>query len=167
MKLFLILPVLLGVAILAWFLRIRRRHRMSAAVILNELHPNETALLETFILRDDFLADDRAFWKASNGWRGLCRKRHNAICLVQFCQNLVPGVTLERLEIRWMTTRATLICFYTGCSVVEAVLRWFVKDFPHACARNATNLYWEMEGRATTLCSIYRPDLLDQIHQIL
>lgn len=161
--------VFLFVSIPAWLFRVRRRRLMASSVILTELYPHETDSIEIFAPREgfDFLADDKAFWQASNGWRGLCRKRHNAVCFVHFCQSLRPDQTLEKDELRLMTARAILITFYTGCSILEAVLRWFIKDFPHSCARTATNLYWDMERRTTTLCSVYRPDLLDQLHQIL
>lgn len=161
--------VLLLISISAWLFRFRNRRLLEADVILKELYPGETDSIERFAPNEgfDFLADDKEFWNASKGWKGLRRKRHNAICFVQFCQSLQPDIELEKEELRLMTARAILISFYTGCSVLECVLRWFIKDFPHSCARNATNLYWDMQLRSITLCSTYRPELLDQLHQIL
>lgn len=161
--------VFIFVAITAWLLRYRRRQLMTPSEILKELHPHETDSIETFAPREtfDYLTDDKEFWAASKGWDGLRRKRHNAIRLVHFCQSLKPDINMEEEELRLMLTRAILIHIYTGCSLLESPARWFIQDFPHSFARNATNLYWDMERRATTLCSVYRPDLLDQLHQIL
>lgn len=161
--------VVVFVAITAWLLRFRQRQLMTPCQILKELHPNETDSIETFAPQEgfDYLTDDKEFWSASKGREGLRRKRHNAIRLVHFCQSLKPGIDVEKEELRLMLARAILMYIYTGCSLFESIVRWFIKDFPHSCARTATSLYWDMERRATTLCSVYRPDLLDQLHQIL
>jgi hypothetical protein len=161
--------VLFSIPISAWLYRVRRRRLMASDVILREIYPGETDLIEKFAPNEgfDFLADDKEFWSASKGWRGLRRKRHNAVCFVHFCQSIHPDKQLEKDELRLMSARAILITFYTGCSLLESVVRWFVKGFPHSCARTATHLYWDMERRTTTLCSVYKPDLLDQLHQIL
>jgi hypothetical protein len=141
---------------------------MTPCDILKELHPHETDSIEQFTFREfDYLANDKEFWATSKGWKGLKRKRRNALYLVQFCQNLTAGNDKEKEELRLMLARAILIYIYTGCSLLESAVRCFIKDFPHSCARTATNLYWDMERRATTLCGVYRPDLLDQLHQIL
>jgi hypothetical protein len=156
-------------AISAWLYRASRRRLMAPEVILEKLYPGETDSIERFSPREgsDFLADDREFWIASKGWGGLRRKRHNAVYFVQLCQGIRTDKQLEREELRLMTARAILISFYTGCSLLESAVRWFIKDFPHSCARNATNLYWDMERRTTTLCSVHRPELLEKLHQIL
>lgn len=164
-----LLPLVLIIIISAWLSRFRNRRLLESGVILKELYPGETDSIERFAPNEgfDFFADDKEFWNASKGWKGLRRKRHNAICFVQFCQSLNPDKRLEREELRIITMNSILISFYTGCSLLEYPFRWFIKDMPHSCARNATNLYWEMERRVTTLCSVYRPELLDQLYQIL
>lgn len=165
---FLVPLVLLFATIPVLVLWLLKQHE-EPAVILTKLHPHETDSLERFSPREafDFLADDREFWAASKGWDGLKRKRYNAVLLVHFCQGLHPTTEEDLEELRLMTARAILISFYTGCSLLESVPRWFIRDFPHSCARTATNLYWDMERRTTTLCSVYRPELLDRLHQIL
>lgn len=153
----------------AWLFRIRHRRLMEPEVILGQLYPHETDAIERFATVEgvDFLSEDRDFWKASRGWAGQRRRRHNATCLVQFCQRLDLSSQVEKAELRIMTARAMLIAFYGLASVFEAILRWYLKDLPHSCARTAAQLYWDMERRATTLCGLYRPDLLGQLHQIL
>jgi hypothetical protein len=161
--------VLLVFAICIWWYRAKHRRLMAPEVILEKIYPGETDSIERFSPKEgfDFLVDDKEFWAESRGWKGLRRKRHNAVYFVQFCQGITPDKQLEREELRLMTTRAILIGCYTAYSLPESVVRWFIKDFPHSCARNATYLYWDIERRATTLCSVYRPELLEQLHQIL
>jgi hypothetical protein len=147
----------------------RRNRLMRDNQILERLYPRETDSIARFASPDgfDFVADDTEFWSASEGWKGLRRKRHNAKCLVQFCQRLKPVSDIDRNEVRIMTMRSIMISLFTLCSLLELFPRLFIRDLPHSCARTATQIYWDMERRATLLCSMYRPDLLDQLHQVL
>jgi hypothetical protein len=147
----------------------RRNHLMRDDKILERLHPRESDSFVKFASPDgfDFVADDTEFWSASEGWKGLLRKRHNAKCLVQLCQRLKPVSDFDRNEVRIMTARAIMISLFTLCSILEFFPRLFIRDFPHSCARTATQIYWDMERRATLLCTMYRPDLLKQLYQVL
>jgi hypothetical protein len=157
------------VASVAWLFQTRRNRLMGESEILEKLYPRETDSVARFASPDgfDFIANDAEFWSASEGWKGMIRKRHNAKCLVQFCQRLKPVSDFDRNEVRIMTARAIMISLFTLCSILELFPRLFIRDFPHSCARTATQIYWDMERRVTTLCSEYRPDLLDQLYQIL
>lgn len=161
--------VLLLISIPAWLFGFFERRLREPDAILQELHPGETDSIEKFAPSAgfNFPSEDKEFWIASKGWKGLRRKRHNATRFVQFCQSLKPDKELEREELRLIAVSAIMISFYTGCSILEYPFRWAITDLPHSCARNATNLYYEMERRVTTLCSVYRPDLLEQLYQIL
>ena len=147
----------------------RRNYLMRDDEILERLYPRETDSIAKFASPDgfDFVADDTEFWSASEGWGGLLRKRHNAKCLVQLCQRLNPSSNIDRNEVRVMTARAIMVSLFTLCSLLEFFPRLFIRDLPHSCARTATQIYWDMERRATLLCTMYRPDLLDQLYQVL
>lgn len=162
--------VFIFVSSTAWLLWYRRRRLKAPAEILKELYPHATDFIAAFTPKEgfDFLKDDKEFWLASKGWKGLKRRRRNAPLLVQFCQGLHPDIDhIEEEELRHIMSAAMLVSFYTGSHRRECIRRFFNKDLPHSCARTATNLYWDIERRATTLCSIYRPELLEQLYQIL
>lgn len=151
-----------------WIFRNGARRLKSPDEIIELLHAGETDDLEPFSADGiDFLAEDLAFLVASQGWEGLKRKRRNAVLLVQFCQGLRPRNEIDAEQIRLIGVRSVMISFLVGCHILEIAPRIWLKGFPHISARVATKIYWDMERRATTLCGIYRPDLLDQMHQIL
>jgi hypothetical protein len=152
-----------------WLLQVDRHRLENAKEILGILHPRETDRIEKFVPPKgfDFVSDDAEFWIASDGWDGLLRKRHNAKYLVRFCQHLKPTSKIDKGEVRIMTARAIMVTFFISCSVLEFFPRLFIRDFPHFCGRTATQIYWDMERRATTLCSMYRPDLLEHLYEIL
>jgi hypothetical protein len=159
--------VLLAFAV--WVLRLKQRRLLPALTLIERLHRNESDRIERFVADQcDLIGDDAQFWSESGRWRGLLRKRSNAKLLVQLCQHLVLSGEIERDDIRYLTSRSILISFYIACSLVEGVIRWFIRDLPHSCSRIATNLYWEMERRATTLFSGHAdPQILDHLHQML
>src|SRR6185437_9519091 len=130
--------VLVVIASSAWLYRSRRRKLLPATAILDKLYPGVSDDIERFTAPydSDLVSDDTEFWNASGGWKGMLQRRHNAVCFVQFCQGLDGCSDIERQEIRRITTRAILISFYSGCSLLEAVVRIFVKDIPHSCARD-------------------------------
>lgn len=161
------LTVIVVLAIV-WLCRNGSRRIKTQEQIIELLHPGETDDLEEFAADGiDFLGEDSDFVAASKGWEGLKRKRHNAVLIVQFCQQLRPSSQIDKEQIRLVGVRAIVISFLVACHILEVAPRVFMKSFPHVSARVATKIYWDMERRATTLCSIYRPDLLDQLHQIL
>lgn len=134
------------VAGLGWTItRPRRRLRKPDEIIAN-LHPGELKGLHDFLpghADKDLLETDVSFWIQSKGMKGLIRKRHNAVCFVQLCQQLHRNSSMPEDEIGDMTTRAFLISFFIGCAILENLPRLFIRGLPHACARFATEVYWE------------------------
>jgi hypothetical protein len=109
-------------------------------------------------------AEDTEFWQSFGGWNGFRRKMANAKAFVHLCQTLPDDCDIAKEDIEFMANRAMLIMFYFSCSMPEAVARLFVPAFPHSCAKVSAQIYWEMEGRITTLCG---GSVFDQLHTML
>lgn len=165
-----LLPLFAVLALSAlWISRRLKGRLLDPDELISRIFPGESIAIEKYTLSEqaDIIENDIEFWTSCGGWRGLIRKRHNAVCFVQLCQQLSISSQFEKEEIDLIRTRAILITFYLTCSIPEAIVRWFVRSIPHSSARMSAQLYWDIERRMTTLCSISRPDLLDQLHQIL
>jgi hypothetical protein len=169
---FLIALLPLGVLLVAaahWFFR-RQNHRIKEpSFFLSKLHPHESDRIEPFILPidSDFITDDPAFWVANGKWSGLFRKRHNGVCLVQFCQTFVDDPKVDQGEVQLMTLRSILISVFSFLALFEVPIRVAIRRLPHLCARVVSQLYWDMERRTTTLCAVAAPHLLTRLHELL
>ena len=141
-----------------WIATRSRRRLKDPQLLPSLLHPGELRTLSRYLARDyDPLDSDSDFWAASGRLRGLLRKRRNAVVLVHACQALCSQKEVHPRVLQYMTRRSLLITFLVGCSIAEACVRLIVRDLPHLSARTATQLYWDMELRARTLCDEFRP----------
>lgn len=165
-----LLPLLFVLFFFVYWIKHHKMNRLiSVEEILPQIFPGESNGIEIYTLNDkaDLLDSDRQFWKATGKWRGLLRKRRNAVCFVHLSQQFQPSSFQEKEEIYLIRTRALLITFFITCAIPEAFLRWLIPSIPRTCARVSAQLYWDLERRITTLCAISRPDVLDRLYQIL
>lgn len=132
--------------VIAWLATRKRRAHRSAEEIKGRIQPGELDEIEDFIPHNstrDVLKNDVRFYKCSGGFKGLRKKRRNAVCFVQLGQSYVRDANMDRQDVEYLSRRAFAIGFLMLASIPEQTIRLFWRSMPHFCARWASYLYWE------------------------
>lgn len=152
----------------AWLLTQRKRIIPTREEILNRIHKGELDSLIEFTPHNatrDVLKTDKPFWECMGGFRGLRRKRENAVCCVQLCQRYVIDANMDKQDVEYASQRSFTIAFLRIASIPEqgvrlimhALFRW---SMPHFCARWIAHLYFELATYTQGLNLDYGGELL-------
>ena len=114
--------------------------------ILNRINKGELENLKGFTPHNtakDVLETDQRFWECTGGYRGLLRKRENAVCCVHLCQRYVLESNMDKRDVKYVSRRSFTIAFLILASIPEQAVRLIWWGMPHFCARWIAYLYWE------------------------
>lgn len=139
--------VLLSSIGLAWTATRTARTLPTEQEILNRIHKGELDSLENFTPHNaarDVLKTDQRFWECMGGFRGLQRKRENAVCCVQLCQRYVLDSKMDKRDVDYVSRRSLAISFLVLASIPEEFARLFWWKMPHFRARWVAHLYFEL-----------------------
>lgn len=140
-------PVLvLTPAGLVWIFTRIKRIRPTNEELLDRIHKGELDKLKDFTPHNsnrDVLETDELFWECMGGYRGLLRKRENAVCFVQLGQGYVIDSNMDKRDVEYLSRRSFAIGFLNIASIPEEAIRLIWWGMPHFCARWIAHLYWE------------------------
>lgn len=145
--------VLCSLAVI-WIVTRRRRKLPPTGDLISRLHKGELLQIQGFIPHQretDFFKTDELFWKQSDGFHGLLRRRRNAVNFIQLCQRFVLDYNLDKRNVDYLAQRAFAIKFLALGSIAEVPFRLFWKRMPHLCAMTAAYVYWEADTRIRNL----------------
>lgn len=138
--------VILGLLGFAWIGTRMRRILPPTEHMICRLHNGELKALAEFMPHNnapDVLEEDKRFYECAGGFKGLLRKRSNAVCFVQLGQRYVLDFKMDKQDVDYLSRRAFAIGFLVIGSIPEQGIRLFWRRMPHFCARWACYLYWE------------------------
>lgn len=131
---------------LAWILTRKKRTLPTNEELQRRIHKGELDSLKDFTPHNaatDVLKTDKHFWECMGGYRGLLRKRENAVFCVQFCQRYVLDSKMDKKDVDYVSRRSFQIAFLIMASIPEQAFRLIWWGMPHYCARWIAYLYWE------------------------
>lgn len=149
-----IVPLVLSPLGLAWIATRMLRTLPTTEEILDRIHKGELDSLKGFIPHNaakDVLKTDKCFWECSGGFRGLQRKRENAVCCVQLCQRYVLDSNMDKRDVDYVSRRSFVIAFLVQAAIAEQAFRLVWWGMPHFCARWLSYLYWDLATQTNML----------------
>jgi hypothetical protein len=147
MSVFVSAPVLVLTPLgLAWIVTRMHRTLPTEEEILCKLHDGELKNIGDFMPRNttvSVLESDAQFWNYMGRWKGLLRKRRNAVNFVHLGQWYVLDSNMDKQDVEYFSKRALLIGFLILSSIPEQAVRLVWRGMPHFCARYIACLYFE------------------------